>query len=50
MLGGAKNHPTMPDLITIEKLVYGGEGLARVEGRVMLMAVRPTGRARFRGA
>src|SRR5687767_158140 len=36
MLGGAKNHPTMPDLITIEKLVYGGEGLARVEGRVVL--------------
>jgi 23S rRNA (uracil1939-C5)-methyltransferase len=27
----------MPDLITIEKLVYGGDGLARVEGRVMLM-------------
>jgi 23S rRNA (uracil1939-C5)-methyltransferase len=26
----------MPDLITIEKLVYGGEGLARVEGRVVL--------------
>jgi 23S rRNA (uracil1939-C5)-methyltransferase len=26
----------MPDLITIEKLVYGGEGLARVDGRVVL--------------
>jgi 23S rRNA (uracil1939-C5)-methyltransferase len=26
----------MPDLITIEKLVYGGEGLARVGGRVVL--------------
>jgi 23S rRNA (uracil1939-C5)-methyltransferase len=26
----------MPDLITIEKLVYGGDGLARVDGRVVL--------------
>jgi 23S rRNA (uracil1939-C5)-methyltransferase len=26
----------MPDAITIEKLVYGGEGLARVGGRVLL--------------
>ena len=26
----------MPDVITIEKLVYGGDGLARVEGRVVL--------------
>ena len=26
----------MPDLITIEKLVYGGDGLARIEGRVVL--------------
>lgn len=26
----------MPDLITIEKLVYGGAGLARVDGRVVL--------------
>jgi 23S rRNA (uracil1939-C5)-methyltransferase len=47
----------MPDLITIEKLVYGGEGLARVEGRVMLMpyvlpgeraAVEPQGDLRAR--
>ena len=37
MLGGAdKPHRTMPDLITIEKLVYGGDGLARVDGRVVL--------------
>jgi 23S rRNA (uracil1939-C5)-methyltransferase len=26
----------MPELITIEKLVYGGDGLARVDGRVVL--------------
>lgn len=26
----------MPDSITIEKLVYGGDGLARMEGRVVL--------------
>jgi 23S rRNA (uracil1939-C5)-methyltransferase len=26
----------MPELITVEKLVYGGDGLARVEGRVVL--------------
>lgn len=26
----------MPDLITIEKLVYGGNGLARIDGRVVL--------------
>jgi 23S rRNA (uracil1939-C5)-methyltransferase len=26
----------MPDLITIEKLVYGGDGLARIDGRVVL--------------
>jgi 23S rRNA (uracil1939-C5)-methyltransferase len=26
----------MPDVITIEKLVYGGDGLARMEGRVVL--------------
>ena len=26
----------MPDLITIEKLVYGGDGLGRVDGRVVL--------------
>ena len=37
MLGGAdKPHRTMPDLITVEKLVYGGDGLARVDGRVVL--------------
>src|SRR4051812_28251439 len=37
MLGGAdKPHRTMPELITIEKLVYGGDGLARVDGRVVL--------------
>src|SRR5687768_10363957 len=37
MLGGAdKPHRTMPDVITIEKLVYGGDGLARMEGRVVL--------------
>jgi 23S rRNA (uracil1939-C5)-methyltransferase len=26
----------MPELITIEKLVYGGDGLARIDGRVVL--------------
>ena len=46
----------MPDLITIEKLVYGGEGLARVDGRVVLtpfvlpgeqVMVEPEGRVAF---
>lgn len=37
ILGGAdKPHRTMSESITIEKLVYGGDGLARLDGRVIL--------------
>ena len=40
----------MPDLITIEKLVYGGDGLARIDGRVVLTPFVLPGEKASRGA